>query len=168
MTIQPRTVVAQRDGPDLVLDSAAIHALLGHRYPFLLVDRIVIVEAGRRVVGTKRISSGEWWCEGHDAGSIQFPFSLVIEAMAQTAGAIIRDLIDGAEGAVPYFMGANHIRLRQVARPGDEITMTLTMRQWRRGVCKTHGVATVDGRLVASADLTTVIRAARPLPDEHD
>jgi 3-hydroxyacyl-[acyl-carrier-protein] dehydratase len=146
--------------PEL-LDSAAIHALLGHRYPFLLVDRIVIEEAGRRVVGTKRISSGEWWCEGHDAGSIQFPFSLVVEAMAQTTGAIIRDLIDGAEGAVPYFMGANHVRFRHRARAGDELTMALTLRQWRRGVCRTQGVATVDGRLVASAELTTVIRAAQ-------
>lgn len=161
-------MVERREGSDLFLDSADIHALLGHRYPFLLVDRIVIVEPGRHVVGTKQISSGEWWCEGHDAGSIQFPFSLVIEAMAQTTGAIIRDLIDGAEGAVPYFMGANHVRLRQFARAGDEITMTLTMRQWRRGVCKTHGVATADGRLVASANLTTVVRAAKHLPDEHD
>lgn len=150
-----------------ILDSAAIHALLGHRYPFLLVDRIVIVEPGRQVVGTKRISSGEWWCEGHDAGSIQFPFSLVVEAMAQTTGAIIRDLIDGAEGAVPYFMGANQVRLRHFARAGDEIAMTLTMRQWRRGVCKTHGIATVDGRRIASANLTTVVRAANHLPDEH-
>ena len=148
--------------PDVpeILDSVAIHALLGHRYPFLLVDRIVIEEPGRRVVGTKRISSGEWWCEGHDAGSIQFPFSLVIEAMAQTTGAIIRDLIDGAEGAVPYFMGANHVRLRRFARAGDTLTMTLTMRQWRRGVCRTRGVATTDGQLVASAELTTIIRAA--------
>lgn len=150
-----------------ILDSAAIHALLGHRYPFLLVDRIVIVEPGRRVIGTKRISSGEWWCEGHDAGSIQLPFSLMVEAMAQTSGAIIRDLIDGAEGATSYFMAANRVRLRRFARAGDELTMDLTMRQWRRGVCRTHGAATVDGRLVASAELTTVVRAAKR-SDDHD
>ena len=147
-----------------VLDSEAIHALLGHRHPFLLVDRIDVLEPGRQVVGTKQISSGEWWCEGHDAGSIQFPFSLVIEAMAQTTGALIRDLVGGAGGGIAYFMGVNHVRLRTFARPGDELTMLLTLWQWRRGICRTHGVATVAGGLVASADLTTVIRTVKDTP----
>lgn len=151
-----------------VLDNEAIHALLGHRHPFLLVDRIDVVEPGRRVIGMKRISSGEWWCEGHDAGSIEFPFSLVIEAMAQTTGALIRDLAGVTGGGIAYFMGVNHVRLRTFARPGDELTMELTLRLWRRGICRAHGVARVSRGLVASADLTTVIPIVKDTPNRRE
>jgi 3-hydroxyacyl-[acyl-carrier-protein] dehydratase len=166
LDVMPSTLDSKFDsGTGEVLDSEAIHSLLGHRHPFLLVERITIVEPAHRVVGTKRISSGEWWCEGHDAGSIHFPFGLVIEAMAQTTGALIRGLVGGAGAGIAYFMGVNHVRLRTFARPGDELTMTLTLKQWRRGICRTRGVATVDDRLVASADLTTVVRTVKDSVD---
>ena len=140
------------------LEGSGVSALLAHRYPFLLVDRIDIWEPGRRVIGTKQISAGEWWCDGGDRTPATLPFSLVVEAMAQTSGALMRDLADGAEGAVAYFMGANRVRMRRTARSGDELTMEITLRQWRRGICRTHGVATVNGQLIASADLTTIVR----------
>lgn len=144
--------------PNERLEGAAIQALLAHCYPFLLVDRIDIVQPGQRVIGTKRITAGEWWNEGGDSQLAVFPFSLVIEAMAQTSGALMRDLTDSAQSAVAYFMGVNRVRFRSAARAGDELTMELTLRQWRRGLCRTHGVATVNQRLVASAELTTIVR----------
>ena len=145
--------------PDL--DAAAIHGLLAHRYPFLLVDRIIIAERGRRVVGTKRISSGEWWCVGAEPGAptaLAMPFALVIEALAQTSGALVHDLLAGAAGSVAYFMGAQRVRIRGHAHPGDDLSLELTLRQWRRGVCRTRGVASVDGRIILTAELTTVVR----------
>jgi 3-hydroxyacyl-[acyl-carrier-protein] dehydratase len=145
------------DGP-YTLDSVAVHALLAHRYPFLLVDRIEVIEPGKRVIGTKCVTAGEWWCVGADAPLTHMPSTLVIEALAQTSGALVRDLVEGADGAVAYFMGVQRVRLREQARTGDEISLELTLRQWRRGLCRTRGVATVDGRVVVTAELTTIIR----------
>ena len=146
--------------PVEVLDTGAVERLLAHRYPFLLVDRIAIMEPGLRVIGTKRITRGEWWGEGRDEGAAHFPFSLVIEAMAQTSGALIRDLVGDAAGAVAYFMGVDRVRLRAFAQQGDELRLEMTMRRWRRGICRAYGIATVQGRVVASAELTTIVRAA--------
>jgi 3-hydroxyacyl-[acyl-carrier-protein] dehydratase len=143
-----------------VLDNVAVQALLAHRHPFLLVDRIHIIEPARRVIGVKQITYGEWWSEGQRSDETYFPFSLVIEALAQTSGALVRDLSDEVEGAVAYFMGVDHVRLRRMARPGDELRMELTLRQWRRGICRTHGVAMVSGEVVATGNLTTVVRRA--------
>ncbi len=154
-------VIPPLDGDEL--DVVAIHALLAHRYPFLLVDRIRIVERARHVVGTKRVTGGEWWCVGADGGQpggLSIPFALVIEALAQTSGALVLGLLDGAAGSVAYFMGAQRVRIRGRARPGDELTLDLTLRQWRRGLCRTHGVASVDGHVILTADLTTVVRPA--------
>ncbi|MHB1863911.1 MAG: 3-hydroxyacyl-ACP dehydratase FabZ family protein [Gemmatimonadaceae bacterium] len=133
--------------------------MVAHRFPFLLVDRVRVVEPGRRVVGTKRVSAGEWWCDPRTPVAAAMPFGLVIEALAQTAGVLLRDLTDGAPGALAYFMGADQVRLRRPARPGDELTLAVTLRQWRRGICRTRAVATVDGAPVARALLTIIVRA---------
>ena len=143
-----------------VLDATAVQALLAHRHPFLLVDRITIIDPGQHVVGTKRITTGEWWNEGDNVGLRAFPHALVLEALAQTSGALVRDLTDGAEGAIAYFVGLDHVRLRELARPGDTLRMELRMLKWRRGICRTRGIATVNGRFIASAALTTIVRGA--------
>jgi 3-hydroxyacyl-[acyl-carrier-protein] dehydratase len=109
------------------------------------------------------VTGGEWWCVGADGGQpggLSIPFALVIEALAQTSGALVLGLLDGAAGSVAYFMGAQRVRIRGCARPGDELTLALTLRQWRRGLCRTHGVASVDGTVILTADLTTVVRPA--------
>ena len=141
------------------IEGTAVTALLAHRFPFLLIDRIEILRPGRQVIGRKRITAGEWWHDGALGAPSIFPFSLVIEAMAQTTAGLMRDLVDGERGSVAYFMGVTHVRMRRAAQPGDELAMELTLRQWRRGLCRARGVATVDGRLVASADLTTIVRS---------
>jgi len=138
-------------------DAAAVQALLAHRYPFILVDRVEVIEPGRRVTGTKRVSSGEWWATG--AADAAMPFTLVIEALAQTSGALVQDLADGDAGGVAYFMGADRVRFRRPARVGEELRLDVSLRQWRRGVCRMHGVATVDGAIVATAELTIIVRS---------
>jgi 3-hydroxyacyl-[acyl-carrier-protein] dehydratase len=142
-----------------LLEGASLAALLPHRYPFLLVDRIRVIEPGRLAVGSKRITAGEWWCAPAGAETAGIPFSLVVEALAQTTCALLQAAADGTGGAIAYFVAADRVRFRHRARPGDELQLTVTLRSWRRGVCRTHGVATVDGRLVASATLTTMLRA---------
>jgi 3-hydroxyacyl-[acyl-carrier-protein] dehydratase len=145
--------------PDDVLESSALHTLLAHRFPFLLVDRILIVEPGRHVIGTKRVSSGEWWCDPQMPYASAMPFGLVIEALAQTTGALLRDLNDGAAEGLAYFMGTDKVRLRRPAYPGDEMALAVTLVRWRRGVCRTRAVATIDDELVARALLTTIVRS---------
>lgn len=137
-------------------DAAAVHALLAHRYPFILVDRVEVVEPGQRVIGTKRVSDGEWWVTG--VADAAMPFTLVIEALAQTSGALMRDLADEAAGGVAYFMGANRVRFRRPACAGEELRLDVSLRQWRRGVCRLHGEATVDGAIVATAELLIIVR----------
>jgi len=84
---------------------------------------------------------------------------LVLEALAQESGALIEGLADVAAGAVAYFMAANHVRFRNAAHAGDELTLDITLRHWRRGVCRTRGVAMLtNGAIVATAELTTIIR----------
>ncbi|OYV72746.1 MAG: hypothetical protein B7Z72_04095 [Gemmatimonadetes bacterium 21-71-4] len=146
------------------LESKKLLELLPHRYPFLLVDRIEVVEPGRRVVGHKRVTAGEWWMEGTATPPAPVPLptmphTLVLEALAQTTGALVRDLLDGAEHALAYFMAADRVRLRRLAVAGDTLRLELTLRNWRRGICRAHGEATVGGALVLSADLTTIVRA---------
>jgi 3-hydroxyacyl-[acyl-carrier-protein] dehydratase len=145
-----------------VLDSAAVERLLAHRFPFLLVDRIEVIEPGRRVRGTKRVTGGEWWADTTERGAVPaMPHTLVLEALAQTSGALLEQLVAGGESALAYFMGLDRVRLRHEPEVGDTITLDVSLRQFRRGICRTLGVATIGDRLVASAELTTVVRVAR-------
>jgi 3-hydroxyacyl-[acyl-carrier-protein] dehydratase len=141
-----------------ILETPELQALLAHRFPFLLVDRVCVLESGRRVVGTRQVTANEWWCNPQAPGTAYMPFGLVIEALAQTTGALLRDLTDDAPGALAYFMGANRVRLRRPVWPGDEMHLAVTLLQWRRGICRTRGVATVGGAIVATAVLTIVVR----------
>jgi 3-hydroxyacyl-[acyl-carrier-protein] dehydratase len=141
-----------------ILETPELQALLAHRFPFLLVDRVRVLESGRHVVGTRQVSANEWWCDPQVPDTAYMPFGLVIEALAQTTGALLRDLTDDAPGAIAYFMGVNRVRLRRAVRPGDELELAVTLLHWRRGICRARGVATVGGALVASAVLTIVVR----------
>lgn len=135
-------------------DAQALQALLPHRYPFLLVDHIDVVEPGKHVVGLKRLTTGEWWSETPS----DVPLPLVLESLAQTSGALVHDLADSVSGAVAYFMGADRVRFRRAARPGDELRLDVRLLVWRRGLCRTKGLATIEGERVVSAELTTIVR----------
>jgi 3-hydroxymyristoyl/3-hydroxydecanoyl-(acyl carrier protein) dehydratase len=138
-------------------EGAALDALLPHRYPFVLVDRIDIIEPGKHVVGSKQLSGSEWWSDNRAAGTM--PFALVLEALAQTSGALIPDLVGGSEFTTAYFMGADRVRFRQPALAGERLWLDVTLQQWRRGICRTRGVATINEAVVVTATLTTVVRA---------
>lgn len=132
--------------------------VLAHRYPFLLVDRLRVVEPGRRALGIKRVTSGDWWSDASSAAVREMPGTLVVEALAQTSAGVLVGLLDGSSGALAYFASAQRVRFRSLPHPGDTLLMSVDLLQYRRGVARLRGVATVSGRLAASADFTAVVR----------
>jgi 3-hydroxyacyl-[acyl-carrier-protein] dehydratase len=135
-------------------------ALLAHRYPFLLLDRIVSLDPGRHAVGVKQITGGEWFCQAAAGRLAPMPNGLIVEALAQLSGAVLLDLVEAGEGedVVGYFLGFTGVRYRGEARAGEALRLEVTLRQFKRGICRTHGEAWVGSRRIVRADLTTVIR----------
>jgi 3-hydroxyacyl-[acyl-carrier-protein] dehydratase len=134
-----------------------VQELLPHRYPFLLVDRITALEPGRRAVGVRRVTADEWFTG--KAGAYEMPNTLVLEALAQLSGAVLVGLLNNAPGAIGYFVGMQRVKFRGTARAGDELVLECTLMQFKRGLCKTRTVASVNGKPIVRAELTTVLRA---------
>ena len=139
-----------------VLDAQQIQALIPHRYPFLLVDRIVEIEPGKRVVGIKHVSMSEPYLQGHFPSYPVMPGVLIVEALAQ-AGAVLVMQDPANVGKVPFFARIDNCRFRQQVRPGDTLTLELDVTSMRGPVGKAHARAMVDGKLACEADLTFAI-----------
>ncbi len=128
-----------------------IMKFLPHRYPFLLVDRIVELEPEKRIVGLKNVTINEQFFQGHFPGAPVMPGVLIIEAMAQVAGVMIyRDLPD-REKKLIYFTGIENARFRRPVVPGDQLRIEMELLSRRNNFGKMQGRATVDGKLVADA-----------------
>jgi len=153
--LSDRTVNREASGWTDPLD---VLDVLGHRYPFLLVDWLRVAEAGRRALGLKRVTAGDWWSEAADDGMWEMPGTLVVEALAQTSAAVLIGLVNDAPGAVGYFASADRVRFRSLPRVGDTLALAVELVWYRRGVARLRGIASVDGRLAVSANFTTVIR----------
>jgi 3-hydroxyacyl-[acyl-carrier-protein] dehydratase len=136
-------------------------ALLPHRFPFLLLDTITVLEPGRRVAGTKAVTGGESSLIGPGAhGRVHaMPHVLIVEALAQLSAAILVALLEGKSGAIGYFIGIDRVRFRSEAMPGDILDLSVELRQFRRGICRSHGVARVGAERIVQADLTTILRS---------
>jgi beta-hydroxyacyl-ACP dehydratase FabZ len=135
-----------------------IQAILPHRYPFLLVDRILELEIGKRVVGIKSVTINEPFFQGHFPGHPIMPGVLILEAMAQVGGFLLMRSLDArAEKKVIYFTGIDKARFRRPVVPGDQLRFELELLQLRRQVCRMRGEASVDGKLVAEAELSSVV-----------
>jgi len=144
---------AFRGGNEPVIDVQRIMEHLPHRYPMLLVDRIVGYEEGTRIVGVKNVTINEPFFQGHYPGHPIMPGVLIIEAMAQVGGLLLMDLVDDPEDKVVYFMSLDDVKWRRPVTPGDRIVFDVEMLQFRRSVCKMRGTGTVDGKIVAEAEL---------------
>ena len=128
-----------------------IMQILPHRYPFLLVDRIIELEPNKRIVGLKNVTINEEFFQGHFPGAPVMPGVLIIEAMAQVAGVMIyRDLPD-RESKLIYFTGIENARFRRPVLPGDQLRIEMELLNRRNNFGKLQGRATVDGKLVAEA-----------------
>jgi UDP-3-O-[3-hydroxymyristoyl] N-acetylglucosamine deacetylase/3-hydroxyacyl-[acyl-carrier-protein] dehydratase len=144
---------ARREATVPIVDIARIMQHLPHRYPMLLVDRIVEFEQGRRIVGLKNVTINEPFFQGHYPGHPIMPGVLIIEAMAQVGGLLLMDAIENPENKVVYFMSLDNVKWRRPVTPGDQIRFELEMLQLRRHVCRMRGVGRVDGQVVAEAEM---------------
>ena len=144
----------QREG-GIAMDIGQILDVIPHRYPFLLVDRIIEVEGDRRIVGIKNVTINEPFFQGHFPGHPIMPGVLIIEAMAQVGGMLLLGLFKGEERQekVVYFMSLDGVKFRRPVLPGDQIRFELEMVQFRGKTCRMKGVALVDGQVVSEADM---------------
>lgn len=138
---------AHRADPSRV-DVTSIMHVLPHRYPFLLVDRIVEIEPGVRIVGIKNVTINEPFFQGHFPGHPIMPGVLIVEAMAQVGGMLLMDRFDDPQSKVVYFAGIDGVRFRKPVYPGDQLRFEITVIQFRGRLCRIKGEAYVDGRVV--------------------
>jgi len=146
----------QRRGP--VYGIEEIMKVLPHRYPFLLVDRILEIEENKRIVGVKNVTINEPFFAGHFPGHPVMPGVLIIEAMAQVGGMLLMGSVKDAESKIVYFMSLDNVKFRKPVKPGDQIRFELEVTQMRGMVCKMRGVGKVDGEVVAEADMAAMVR----------
>ena len=147
----------QSDAPK-EFDVNAIKTMIPHRYPFLLVDRIIDVVKGESATGIKCVTVNEPFFPGHFPAKPVMPGVLILEAMAQTAGVIAIDALgEEARGKVVYFMGIDGAKFRKPVVPGDRLEMKLSKLRGGGAVWKFAGEAYVDGVKVAEATLTAMM-----------
>jgi len=136
-----------------VLDVRDILKHIPHRYPFLLVDRILEFEAGRRIVGLKNVTMNEPFFAGHFPDHPIMPGVLIVEAMAQVGGLLLMNAFENPQDKVVYFMSLDDVKFRRPVTPGDQLLFEVEMLKFRGKVCKMHGVGRVDGQVVAEATM---------------
>lgn len=135
------------------LDVKAIMEILPHRYPFLMVDRIIAMEQGKRITGIKNVTINELFFPGHFPGEPVMPGVLILEGMAQTAG-ILACLSDPTlRGKLIYFAGVDKARFRRIVYPGDQMVYRLELLKQKGKLIKMAGKTYVDDQLVTEAEL---------------
>ena len=146
---------------ETVLDSEGIKKLLPHRYPFLLVDRIIELEPPLRVVGIKQVSANESFFQGHFPGAPVMPGVLVIEALAQCGAVLALGQIPDRDQKLVLFTGIKEARFRRPVVPGDSLVLEVTALRCGPRIQRMRGEAKVDGQLCADAEIMSII-ADRP------
>ena len=131
--------------------------ILPHRYPFLLVDRILEVEQGKRVVGIKNVTFNEEFFQGHFPGNPVMPGVLVLEAMAQVAAFGLLGVVPDRERKLLYLSGVDRCKFRRPVVPGDQLRIEAEIVSLRTRVCKCRATASVDGAVCAEAELLSVL-----------
>ncbi len=138
------------DKPEI--DIAGIMKILPHRYPFLLVDRVVEIEKGKSAVGIKNVTINDGFFQGHFPTKPVMPGVLMIEAMAQTAGVVILTN-EQHHGKVAFFMAINNVKFRKVVAPGDQLLMEVNIVRDKSKTAQVHGIARVGDQIVVEADM---------------
>ncbi len=156
-----RLVRAMREAlkkENTVLDIEEIIKVLPHRYPFLLVDRVLEMEPRKRIVGLKNVTINEPFFQGHFPGHPIMPGVLIIEAMAQVGGMLLMGTVPDPQNMVVYFTSLDNVKWRRPVKPGDQLRFELEMIHIRGPMCKMKGVARVDGEVVAEAEMGAMVR----------
>ena len=134
-----------------------ITSVLPHRYPFLLVDRVLEIEPGKRIKAYKNVTVNEDFFNGHFPGHPVMPGVMIIEGMAQAAGILTLHDREGRENKLMYFTGIDKARFRRPVVPGDQLVYEIEILRLRNTYCRLRGVATVDGRVAAEATLASAL-----------
>jgi len=137
----------------LPVDVERIQAMLPHRFPFLLVDRVLDYTPDKRLTALKNVSINEPFFQGHFPGHPVMPGVLIIEAMAQVGGLLVLEAMENLEQKVIYFMSLDNVKWRRPVVPGDQIRFEVEVLQIRGANCRMRGVGKVDGQVVAEAEM---------------
>jgi beta-hydroxyacyl-ACP dehydratase FabZ len=140
-----------------LMETEDIMKILPHRYPMLLVDKIIECDNKTRIVGIKNLTTNELIFQGHFPGHPVMPGVLQLEAMAQVAGVLMSTMLK-KESAIAYFLSIDNAKFRRVLKPGDQMRIDVQLLKIRLGVCKVHGQVLCDGELACEADLLFAYR----------
>jgi beta-hydroxyacyl-ACP dehydratase FabZ len=140
------------------MDIERILSVLPHRYPFLLVDRILEVDGTTRIVGLKNVTIGEPFFQGHFPGHPIMPGVLIVEAMAQVGGMLLMGAVEDPDTKVMYFTSLDNVKFRKPVKPGDQLRLELELLQMRGRVVRMRGVARVEGDVVCEAEMAAILR----------
>jgi 3-hydroxyacyl-[acyl-carrier-protein] dehydratase len=169
MSNTTETEVAAAPAEKTTMDINEIMSILPHRYPFLLIDRVVEMERRKRIVAIKNVTINEPFFQGHFPGQPVMPGVLMIEAIAQAGGALLLTEIPDRENKLMVFTGIDGAKFRRMVVPGDQLRIEVTVQQWRamgpRVAVKMLGIATVDGKIVCESTATCMIL---PRPSESN
>ncbi len=139
------------------MDINAILKALPHRYPFLLVDRVLEFEKEKRIIGIKNVTYNEPYFAGHFPGRPIMPGVLIIEAMAQLGGVLLLQDHEMKDRGLVYLVGIDNARFRRTVIPGDQLRLVVDVVRYKRTICKLRGEAFVNENLVAEAEFLTSI-----------
>ncbi|AEM77689.1 3-hydroxyacyl-[acyl-carrier-protein] dehydratase [Thermoanaerobacter thermohydrosulfuricus] len=138
------------------MENKDIRKILPHRYPFLLVDRIIEIEEGKKAVGIKNVTANEPFFQGHFPDNPIMPGVLIVEALAQVAGIAVMN-IEEFKGKLGLFTGIDKCRFKKVVRPGDQLVLEVLIDSIKMGLVKAKGVAKVGDEVVATAELMFIM-----------
>ncbi len=139
------------------MDISEIQSIIPHRYPFLLIDRIVEIDPFKRIVAIKNVTINEPFFEGHFPGAPVLPGVIIIEAMAQAGAVLLFREVKDREKKLLYFTSIEEAKFRKPVGPGDQLVIEVTVIKYKMGYAKLRGEARVDGQLVSEATISSVL-----------
>jgi UDP-3-O-[3-hydroxymyristoyl] N-acetylglucosamine deacetylase/3-hydroxyacyl-[acyl-carrier-protein] dehydratase len=142
---------------EMFMDINGVLSIMPHRYPLLLVDRIIDIEPDKRVTALKNVTINEPFFQGHFPGHPIMPGVLIIESLAQAGGVLLLNAIDDPQSKVVYFMSIDKVKFRRPVLPGDQLRLELEMISFRRNTCKMTGSAYVSDKVVTSAEFMAMV-----------